>query len=103
MIKILFGTITAFIVVSAAPSIAADAAMGRAKSAICAACHGANGISVVPSYPNLAGQKQEYLSTEMKKFISGSRPSAIYGPIMKTLSDQDVSNLAAYYTSLRRH
>ncbi len=45
-------------VLMAAPSFAADVAAGKAKAAMCSACHGAEGVSAVPMYPNLAGQKK---------------------------------------------
>ena len=53
---------------SANVAIAGDAAAGKTKAASCAACHGANGISAVPTYPNLAGQKEAYLVKQMKAF-----------------------------------
>jgi len=79
---------------------AADAAAGKAKSAMCAACHGANGKSKVPIYPHLAGQQEQYLVTQLKKFQSGKRPDPIMEPMSKGLSDADIANLAAYYASL---
>ena len=48
---------------------AADVAMGKAKSEACAACHGANGISVSEKYPNLAGQKEKYLRCPSSKHL----------------------------------
>ncbi len=50
-----------------------DAAAGKAKAASCNACHGANGISAIPTYPNLAGQKEAYLVKQMKAFKDKSR------------------------------
>ena len=54
---------------AAAPSFAAgDAEAGKAKAAICAACHGANGIAAIPGYPNLAGQNPQYIVSALKAY-----------------------------------
>lgn len=80
---------------------AADAAAGKAKSVTCAACHGANGISAIPMYPNLAGQKEQYLLKQLKDFKSGNRKDPVMAPMAMALSDADMANLAAYYASLK--
>lgn len=81
---------------------AADPAAGQKKfEATCAACHGANGISVAPIYPNLAGQKDAYLVTQMKAFRDGSRANAIMAPMAKGLSDTDIANISAYLAALK--
>ncbi len=80
---------------------AADAAAGKAKSATCAACHGANGISPIPTYPNLAGQKEQYIVKQLKDFKSGTRKDPVMAPMAMALSDADMANLAAYYASLK--
>ncbi len=83
--------------------MAGDVAAGKAKSAVCAACHGAAGISAVDMYPNLAGQKKTYLVNAMKAYKTKVRNGGM-AMIMQgqaaTLSDQDIDNLAAYYSSL---
>lgn len=79
---------------------AADIAAGKNKAAVCAACHGANGISIIPDYPNLAGQKVKYLETAIKAYRGGDRKNPIMSPMASGLSDDDVSNLAAYFASL---
>lgn len=79
---------------------AADINSGKAKSANCAGCHGATGISAVPMYPNLAGQKAQYVEKQLKAFRDGSRKDPIMGPITKPLSDSDIENLAVYFESL---
>ena len=88
-------------VVMSAPALAADAEAGKAKSAMCAACHGANGISAVPMYPNLAGQKEVYLAKQLKDFKSGMRKDPVMSGMAMPLSDADVANIAAYYASLK--
>lgn len=85
----------------AGPAMAADVAAGKAKSAMCAACHGAAGISAVPMYPNLAGQKEAYLAKQLKDFKSGARKDPVMSAMAMPLSDADVANVAAYYASLK--
>lgn len=83
---------------------AADIAAGKAKSAVCGACHGADGISVAPIYPNLKGQKEAYLLSSLKAYKSGQRQggmSMIMKPQVDALTDADMENLAAYYASLK--
>lgn len=80
---------------------AADIEAGKAKAATCAACHGANGISAIPTYPNLAGQKPAYIVQQLKAFKSGERNNAIMKPMATMLTEADMINVAAYYASLK--
>lgn len=80
--------------------LAGDAAAGKAKAASCAGCHGANGISSNPMWPNLAGQQSGYLIKQMKAFRDGTRDDPMMSPMAKPLSDADIENIAAYYSSL---
>lgn len=84
----------------ASQALAADAAAGKAKAAVCAACHGSNGISVIPDYPNLAGQKEKYLQSSIKAYRDGERKNPIMSPMASGLTDADIANLAAYFASL---
>ena len=79
---------------------AGDAEAGKAKSATCAACHGADGNSVIPVNPNLAGQVPGYISAQLKAFKSGERASPIMAGMAAGLSEQDMKDLDAYYASL---
>ncbi len=88
-------------VMMASPVFAGDVAAGKAKAGMCAACHGAAGISAVPMYPNLAGQKETYLAKQLKDFKSGTRKDPIMGAMAMGLSDADVANLSAYYANLK--
>lgn len=67
----------------------------------CSACHGKDGISIAAIYPNLCGQKADYLVTQLKALRSGSRASPIMGPMAKNLSDADIDNVAAYFSGLK--
>ncbi|GAM57346.1 cytochrome c553 [Vibrio ishigakensis] len=83
---------------------AGDAAAGKAKSAICAACHGADGIAVIDGYPNLAGQNEKYLVSSMKAYKAKQRNgglAAVMQAQASMLSDEDIANLAAYYASMK--
>ena len=83
---------------------AADIEAGKAKSAVCAACHGADGISAVPIYPNLKGQKEAYIISSLKAYKAGQRKggmSAVMNPQAAALSEDDMANIAAYYSSLK--
>jgi cytochrome c553 len=86
---------------------AADVEAGKAKAAtVCAACHGANGVSVNDAIPNLAAQRSGYLETQLKWFKDGTRkaagstsPTAIMNAIAAQLSADDIANVAAYFAS----
>lgn len=81
---------------------AADPAAGKARyETTCVACHGPTGISVAPIYPNLAGQKQEYLVSTLQQFRDGERPNPIMAPMARDLSDTDIANLALYLSALK--
>jgi len=82
-------------------AIAGDAAAGKAKSATCLACHGANGIGTQPIYPNLAGQKEAYLAKQIKAFKDGVRSDPTMNAMVAALTDADIANLAAYYSSMK--
>ncbi len=86
---------------AAGDAAAGDAAAGKSKSTLCAACHGAKGISANDMWPNLAGQKQGYLVKQIKAFKDGSRNDPMMSPMATPLSDDDIVNLAAYFSSLK--
>jgi cytochrome c553 len=81
-------------------ALAGDAEAGKTKAAACAGCHGAEGLSNNPMWPNLAGQKEGYLVKQIKAFRDGTREDPMMTPMAKPLSDADIDNLAAYYSSL---
>ncbi len=101
MIKKTTILLTASLLVVSANSMAAgDAAAGKVKAAVCAACHGANGISATDLWPNLKGQKAAYLVKQLKAFKDGSRKDPTMTGMAAALSDEDIANLAAYYSGL---
>lgn len=83
------------------PALAADIDAGKSKASMCMACHGTAGISSVPMYPNLAGQKAMYLAKQLKDFKSGKRPDPTMKGMVMALSDTDIANVSAYYASLK--
>jgi len=83
---------------------AADPAAGKAKSQICATCHGAEGMATIKTYPNLAGQNEAYLYNALVAYKNKQRNGGM-AVVMQAqaanLSDQDMKDLAAYYASLK--
>ncbi len=79
---------------------AADIEAGKAKAAMCAGCHGVNGIAPLKQYPSLKGQNAPYTVLQLKAFKDGTRKNAVMAPMAAMLSDQDMENIAAYYESL---
>lgn len=76
-----------------------DAAAGKEKSAPCAACHGADGNSLAPNFPIIAGQHADYLVKTLEDYKSGKRNNAIMLGFATVLSKQDREDLAAYFAS----
>ncbi len=71
---------------------------GKAKSTTCAACHGAEGVSAVPSFPTLAGQHRDYIYHSLKDYKSGKRTNPIMAGQVQTLSDADMLDLALFFS-----
>jgi YVTN family beta-propeller protein len=85
--------------VSASVFASGDVGAGQAKSTVCAACHGATGISPNDEWPSLAGQRHTYLVTQMKAFRAGTRMGPLMDPWAKPLTDEEIENLAAFYAA----
>jgi cytochrome c553 len=79
---------------------AGDAKAGRAKAQLCQACHGVDGMSKVPDAPNIAGQVEGYLAAQLHAFKSGARKNEAMSLVAAGLSDADIDNLAAWYSSI---
>lgn len=80
---------------------AGDPVAGRAKaSQQCAVCHGTNGLSQHPEAPNLAGQVEMYLVKALDEFRNGKRVNEMMTVVSKDLSDDDIANVAAWYSSI---
>jgi len=77
-----------------------NAENGKAKAAACFACHGTDGNSIDPQYPRLAGQYNLYLQQVLHEYKDGGRDNAIMKGMVATLSDQDIEDVATYFSSL---
>lgn len=76
---------------------AGSAEAGRQKSTVCSACHGVDGNSAINLYPNIAGQHAAYLEAQLRAYRDGTRQNAQMSPMATPLSDEDITDLAAYY------
>jgi cytochrome c553 len=83
------------------PAHATDAATGRQKAQPCAVCHGPLGLSVTPDAPNLAGQPALYLAAQLRAYRSGARKHEVMVFMAKPLSDDDITHLSAWFSSIR--
>jgi len=93
----LFAAVLALTMAAASGPIRAEDSR-PAAAAVCAACHGEDGNSLVPMFPKLAGQHEEYLVKQLRDFMSGRRKSDVMGPIVADLKAADVATLAAYFS-----
>jgi len=94
-------TLALAVAAACAPLVqAADIEAGRAKAtAVCAACHGANGVSVSESIPNLAAQREAYLAAQLRALKDGTRKSPVMNAIASQLSAEDIANVTAYFAA----
>jgi len=83
-----------------AANAAGNTEAGKAKAAMCAACHGADGNAPVAIYPKLAGQHADYIVKQLKDFKSGARNNPIMMGMSMGLSETDMADIAAHYQSL---
>ena len=90
--------LSAALMVTAA-SADGDAQAGKSKAAVCGACHGADGNSVGAQFPKLAGQNASYIATQLANFKSGKRQNPIMSGQAANLSEQDMQDLAAWFSS----
>jgi cytochrome c553 len=85
---------------SATSSLAADIAAGRERAVVCEACHSAAGVAANRAVPSLAGQQNQFLQWQLVFFRSGRRANEIMGPMSADLTDEEIRNLGAYFSSL---
>ncbi|EGQ7757001.1 cytochrome c [Vibrio vulnificus] len=104
MKKVAMGLALGLGLMSGSALAAGDVAAGQAKAAVCAACHGVNGMATIPGYPNLKGQNEQYLVSAIKAYKNKERNGGL-AVVMQAqaamLNDADIANLAAYYASLK--
>ena len=99
MFKKMFTIVVLALMLPLTASAAGDAKAGEGKSGLCAGCHGPNGISSNPAWPNLAGQKEAYLVKQIRDYRDGNRQDPMMAPMVMSLTDQDIEDLAAFYSS----
>ena len=96
----LFGA--AGIILAALPALAQDIPAGRVIAGrMCGACHGVDGIAKQPEAANLAGQDATYVTRQLVAFRGGARVHEQMSVIAKTLSDQQIADVAAYYGAIQ--
>jgi cytochrome c553 len=78
-----------------------DFAKGQALAGVCAGCHGADGVSPIPTQPNLAGMSWQYIAKQLRHFKSGQRDNAIMKGFAATLSESDMKALGVYFASMK--
>jgi cytochrome c553 len=83
--------------VQAGESATADPVAGQSKTVVCGACHGPDGNSLVPIFPNLAGQGERYLLKQLREIKDGKRLVPEMTGLLVPLSDQDLADIATYY------
>ena len=89
----------AFLAAGAAPAFSADVDAGRAKSRVCAACHGPDGNAKIPGMPSIAGQPTMYTHWQLIKFRDGRRKNDQMTQFVAKLTDEDMADLAAFYAA----
>jgi len=98
--NLLVRVIASLAALCALPALAdGDAAAGQQKAAVCAACHGLDGNSVVAQWPKLAGQHEAYLARQVTLISDGARAVPEMAAIVASLSEADIADLAAWYAS----
>ena len=98
-LKILTALSTGLLLTATSALAGGDEQSGKEKSQTCVSCHGDTGMSVSPQYPNLAGQYADYLEQALSDYRDGDRNNAIMAGFAAALSDQDIKDLAAYFSS----
>jgi cytochrome c553 len=102
MNRLLFAIIAGAGFAVAGGAVASDAAAGKEKAQMCAACHGPDGNTpMTPEFPKLAGQPADYLEKALRDYKKGARKNPMMMPMAQGLSKQDIKDLAAYFSSLK--
>jgi cytochrome c553 len=100
-LAIVMGVAAALSAASPSGHAAGDAAAGREKAKICRACHGLDGVARLPNAATIAGENEIYLMKQLKAFRDGERKDPQMEVIAKDLTDQEIADLAAWYSSIK--
>ncbi|CAN7163142.1 c-type cytochrome [Mesorhizobium caraganae] len=101
MIKKLVLGLAALVVTSSFAQAAGDSTAGRKVMERCQSCHGKDGLGRMNYVPNLAGQKYDYLVHALMVYKAGERKSQMMSLVVKSLSEEDIANVAAYYSAIK--
>jgi cytochrome c553 len=82
-------------------ALAADAVAGKEKAKKCQTCHGIDGAAKQAHVPNIGGESDIYLIKQLKAFRSGERQDPQMSIMAKPLTDEDIADLAAWYSSIK--
>jgi cytochrome c553 len=95
-------TLAAVFILSVAcgPALAGDARAGHDKARQCQVCHGLDGLAKLPDAPHIAGDSAIYIEMQLKAYRSGERTHPQMSIVAQALSDEDISDLAAYYSAI---
>ncbi|MCK5263057.1 MAG: cytochrome c4 [Gammaproteobacteria bacterium] len=101
MKKIIVSSLVLFMSLAGVVHAAGDAEAGKEKSAACAGCHGVDGNSMVPMFPNLAGQGEKYLAKQIADFKAATtrKDDTMVGMAAMLVTDQDVQDVGAFFAS----
>jgi len=100
MLVVKFLALAGLLLAGGGPSHAGDVKAGGAKAMMCQACHGLDGLSKTPDAPNIAGQIEHYLVGQLQAFKTGLRKNDAMSVVTPHLSDQDIEDLAAYFSAI---
>jgi cytochrome c553 len=100
MVRLLVST-AALLALFTSSAVAGDAVLGRKVASKCVACHGIDGQSKNPEAPNITAQVERYIIKALKRYQSGDRQDPMMSMIVKQLKDDDIANVAAYFSSIK--
>ncbi|MDX6748760.1 cytochrome c [Geminicoccaceae bacterium 1502E] len=100
MQRVLFAAALVAMAAPLAAEAAGDPAAGRKKAGQCAACHGIDGVAVQPDAATIAGESEIYLTRQLEAFRAGERQHEQMTIIAQGLSDEDIADLVAWYSSI---
>jgi cytochrome c553 len=100
-LAIAIGVYAVFSITGSGVHAAGDAVAGRDKAKICRACHGLDGVARLPNAATIAGENELYLVKQLKAFRDGERHDPQMEVIAKDLTDEEIADLAAWYSSIK--
>ena len=99
--RIILASISLTLIASTASTSVASDDLAKTKASVCFGCHGNNGVSMIPIYPNLAGQKELYIVKRLKDYKSGKANDPTMDGISQMMSDDDIKIVAKYFANMK--